>query len=269
MTAVVETFGASLRWWRTNRRYSQMQLANEAEVSSRHLSFLETGRASPSREMVIHLSHVLDLSLRDRNALLHAAGFAPVYPQSEMDAPEMDDVRRMLSRILRAHQPNPAAVIDRRGDLLDANEAALSLVAATVAPDSPALLPQVNVYRLALHPMGLRPSLTNWDAVAAALVGRLEREQAHRPADPALQAVVEEMLTYRDVAEFRARPAVPTGAELLVPLDLVLRDGRRLRLVSTIATVGAPFDVTLEELRLETFFAVDDDGRAVLEAGLS
>ena len=123
------TFGAGLRWWRTNRRLSQLQLANEAGVSSRHLSFLETGKARPSREMVIHLATVLDLPLRDRNALLHDAGFAAAYPHSDLDSPEMDDVRTVLRTILDAHLPNPAVVLDRTGDLVEANRTAYALLA--------------------------------------------------------------------------------------------------------------------------------------------
>lgn len=268
VTTPVDSFGTALRWWRTNRRFSQLQLANEAEVSSRHLSFLETGRAKPSREMVVHLATVLDLSLRDRNALLHRAGFAPVYSHQDLDAPEMDGVRAVLAQILDAHSPNPAVIVDRRGDLVDANDAATLLVAATVPAESQALMPAINVHRLTLHPDGIRGCLNNWEPVATALIDRLEREQAHRPADEDLRAVLEEMLAYDGVAELRSGPALPSGADLLIPLDLTTLDGRRVRLVSTIATIGAPFDVTLDELRLETFFAADEESRLVLAAGL-
>ena len=268
-TSSTDSFGAALRWWRTSRRFSQLHLAGEAEVSSRHISFLETGRAKPSREMVVHLATVLDLSLRDRNALLHQAGFAPIYSHSELDAPEMDDVRRVLAEILPANDPNPAVIVDRRGDLVDANEAAFKLLAATVPADSPALEPTVNVHRLTLHPYGLRACLHNWELVAGALIDRLVREQAHRPADQELGAVLEEMLGYDGVVDLRSGPALPTGSDLLIPLDLTTLGGKRLRLVSTIATIGAPFDVTLDELRLETFFAADDNSREILADGLS
>ncbi|MGB5758217.1 MAG: helix-turn-helix transcriptional regulator [Acidimicrobiales bacterium] len=265
MPIAIDTFGSTLRWWRTKRRYSQLQLANEAEVSSRHLSFLETGKAQPSREMVVHLSIVLDLPLRDRNAMLHAAGFAPAYTESDLDAPELHDVRQVLVRILRAHAPNPAVVIDRRGEIVDANPAAAQLVAATVAADSPALTPALNVHRISLHPEGVRPRNANWRTVAANLLQRLEREQAHRPADRQLAELLDEVLAYPDVAELRRHAALPTGADLLLPLELTTFDGDRLRLLTTIATIGAPYDVTLDELRLETFFPVDDETRAVLQ----
>lgn len=264
MPIAVDTFGSTLRWWRTNRRYSQLQLAAEAEVSSRHISFLETGKAQPSREMVVHLAVVLDLSLRDRNAMLHAAGYAPAYPHSDLDAPEMDDVRRVLSQILAAHSPNPAVVVDRRGEVVDSNLAAIQLIGATVEADSPALSPTLNVNRLALHPAGIKLRTADWEAGAANVLQRLEREQAHRPADQQLDALLTEMLGYPGVEELRRHAALPTGADLLVPLELETFDGTTLRLVSTVATIGAPYDVTLDELRLETFFPSDDETRSVL-----
>lgn len=264
MATAVDTFGASLRWWRTTRRYSQLELATEAEVSSRHISFLETGKAQPSREMVSHLARVLDLSLRDCNALLNAAGYAPAYPDRDLDAPEMDDVRRVLGEILAAHDPNPALVVDRRGEIVDANAAAGAMMAMTVAADSPALQPTLNIHRLSLHPEGLRTSTRNWEIVAANILQRLEREQAHRPADEQLAALVDEMLGYPGVPELRRHPGLPTGADLLVRLEIEAADGTLLGLITTVATIGAPYDVTLDELRLETFFPTDDATREYL-----
>jgi transcriptional regulator with XRE-family HTH domain len=264
MPTTIDSFGSALRWWRTTRRYSQLQLAVEAEVSSRHISFLETGKAQPSREMVVHLATVLDVPLRDRNLLLHAAGFAPAYGEADLDAPEMDDVRRVIDWILDAYCPNPAAVVDRRGDIVAANPAAARLVSEIVAADSPALSPAPNVHRLALHPDGLRPVTSNWHDVAANVLQRLEREQAHRPADESLAALLEEVLTYPGVAELRRRAELPTGADLLLPMESTIRSGEAIRLVSTIGTIGAPYDVTLDELRLETFFPADEATRAIL-----
>lgn len=218
--------------------------------------------------MVVHLSTVLDLSLRDRNSLLHSAGFAPVYSHNELDAPEMDDVRQVLSDILAAHDPSPAVIVDRRGELVDANEAALGLLAATVAPDSKAMSPTVNTHKLTLHPDGIRRSLQNWEPVAAVILGRMEREYAHRPADEDLGLLLEEVLAYDDVAELRSGPAIPTGADLLLPMEINTLGGQHVRLISTISTIGAPYDVTLDELRLETFFAADETSREALFAGL-
>lgn len=264
MPTTIDGFGPSLRWWRTTRRFSQLQLAGVAEVSSRHISYLETGKAKPSREMVIHLANVLEIPLRDQNVLLHAAGFAPVFSQQDLDAPEMDDVRRVLAWILAAHAPNPALVVDRRGEVVDANPAALRLLDELVDEDSPALGPTLNANRLVLHPEGVRPRTDNWAEVAANILQRLEREQAHRPADEALADLLAEVLTYPRSAELRRSTELPTGSDLLVTLRATSRSGARIRLVSTIATIGAPYDVTLDELRLETFFPGDEATAAIL-----
>ncbi len=260
-------FGPRLRWWRVNRRYSQLELANQAEVSSRHLSFLETGRSKPSREMVIHLATVLELPLRDGNALLDAAGFAPVYSELDLDAPEMDGIRTVLSTILDAHMPNPAAVINRLGDLVDANPAALRLMTTVLPADSEALAPTPNVHRLVYHPDGIRSRTRNWSELASAVLVRLERERNHRPADMALAAMVDEMLSYPDVASLRQHPRSAGGSELLVPMVVAVGDdgsGLELSLLTTISTIGSPHDVTLDELRLESFFPADDASRRIL-----
>ena len=264
MPSTVDSFGSSLRWWRTTRRFSQLDLSSAAEVSSRHLSYLETGKAQPSREMVIHLANVLDLPLRDRNLLLHSAGFAPAYSEQDLDTPEMDDVRRVLNWILEAHQPNPALVVDRRGDIVDANAAAFGLLAEIIDEDSPALGPTLNANRLVLHPEGIRPRTENWAEVAANILQRLEREQAHRPADEALADLVGELTRYPDVLSLRRQAEVPSGADLLVTIRIRARGGEALCLLSTIATIGAPYDVTLDELRLETLFPGDEATAATL-----
>ena len=265
MPTTTTGFGPSLRWWRSTRRFSQLQLAGAAEVSSRHISYLETGKAKPSREMVIHLARVLELPLRDQNLLLHEAGFAPAYSQQDLDAPEMDDVRRVLGWILAAHSPNPALVVDRRGDVVDANPAAYRLLTELVGEDSPALGPTLNAHRIVLHPDGIKARTDNWAEVGANVLQRLEREQAHRPADEALAALLTEVLAYADIAPLRRTTELPSGADLLVTMRATTATGDRISLVSTIATIGAPYDVTLDELRLETFFPGDEATAAVLE----
>ena len=268
MTTAVDSFGASLRWWRTTRRFSQLDLASAAEVSSRHLSFLETGKAHPSREMVIHLATVLDIPLRDRNLLLHAAGFAPAYSEQDLDTPEMDDVRRVLSWILDAHAPNPALVVGRRGDLVDANHAALRLMSELVDEHSAAMTAPLNSHRIVLHPDGIRdpdrelgrggrqPPAAD-GAGAGPSTGRRERS---RPCSTRSSA-------YPDVgARSAARPSCRRGADLLVTLRATTRSGDPLRLVTTLATIGAPYDVTLDELRLETFFPGDEATAELLQA---
>ena len=258
MQTTAVDFGSALKWWRTTRRFSQLQLATEADVSSRHLSFLETGKAQPSREMVVHLGIVLELSLRDRNALLHTAGFAPVYPHSELDAPEMNEVRVVLRTILGAHAPNPAVIVDRCGDIVDSNAAGMKLVAETVPSQSAALAPQPNMNRLTFHPDGIRNNTSNWDEVAANILQRLEREVTFRPSDRRLRTTLDEMLDYGDVAALRRRNGLPRGSDLVVPLRISTHDGEQLEFITTIATIGAPYDVTLDELRLETFFPTDE-----------
>ena len=219
--------------------------------------------------MVIHLATVLELPLRDGNALLAAAGFAPAYSEVDIDAPEMAGIRSVLSTILDAHMPNPAAVVNRLGDLIDANPAALQLMSVVLPEGSDAVAPPANLHRLVYHPDGIRARTRNWADVASALLLRLERERNHRPADGALAAMVDEMLSYPDVAELRSRPQPLPGADLLVPMVIDLGDGGSgsdLSLLTTISTIGSPSDVTLDELRLETFFPADEASRAVLAA---
>ena len=251
-------FGSSLRWWRTARRFSQLQLATEAEVSSRHVSFLETGRSRPSREMIVHLSTVLDIPLRDRNGLLQAAGFAPIYSHNDVADPEMETIRRVLRTILDANEPNPAAVVDRKGDLIEANEAAIGLLGSLIQPGSPALLPTINLNRIVLHPDGIRERTRDWEELGATVLHRLEQEQRHRPSDGELQELIDEVLSYEGVAELRHRPPASAGGGLVIPFRVTTSDGIERSYISTIATIGAPHDVTVDELRLETFFAIDE-----------
>ena len=266
--ATRSAFGEELRRWRTERRFSQLELSTAAEVSTRHLSFLETGRAKPSREMVLHLAAALDVSLRGRNVLLEAAGYSPVYHEHGLDEPAMDHVRHVLDLILSAHEPFPALVVNRSGDVLQTNEAAARFALSLVTPDSPALAPAMNVTRLTLHPEGICDRVVNWPEVAAAVLLRLEREVASRPGDERLRQLLDEVLGYPEVAGLRREPGVPSGDELLVPLRVRL-DGAgspELALFTTIATIGAPYDITLEELRLETLFPADPETEKALRS---
>lgn len=261
--AAATTFGEQLRHWRAIRRFSQMALSAEAEVSQRHLSYIETGRARPSREMVVHLATVLDLPLRTRNELLVAAGYAPLYPETRLDEPAMDDVRHVLDFILTAHEPNPALVADRRWNVVASNAAATRLLRALVDPAGLPATEGPNLARLTFHPHGLRTATVNWEVTAATLLERLEREVADRAGDTALAALLDEVLTYPDVGAVRHRPRLPTGSDLLVPIHYRTPDVE-LKLFSTFATMGAPYDVTLEELRIETFFPADAASRTEL-----
>lgn len=257
-----KAFGDLLKQWRRARRVSQLALAAEAEVSQRHVSFLETGRSSPSREMVIHIATVLDVPLRDRNTMLAAAGYAPAYPQRSLDEPDLDQVRHVLELILDAHEPFPAYVIDRAWNMLLANRAAGSLVARLIDPADVPLFGG-NLIRLTFHPKGLRGSVANWEAAAVSLLDRLEREVAERPTDQVLADLLSEVRDYPDIGDLPDRPLIPQGSDLLVPLH-IHADMLDVRLFTTIATIGAPYDVTLEELRLETLFPADEESEAAL-----
>lgn len=258
------TFGDQLRHWRTVRRFSQLDLAAEAAVSQRHLSFIETGKSRPSREMVVHLATVLELPLRTRNELLVAAGFAPLYSETSLDEPAMDQVRTVLEFVLRAHEPNPAIVADRRWNVVASNAAAARLIVALTDPATLPVGDALNLAVLAFHPDGLRRVTANWEVTAASLLERLEREVADRAGDEVLAEVLRQVLGYPGVADLRRQPRLPTGADLLVPIHY-RTDRLELRLFSTFATIGAPYDVTLEELRIETFFPADAQSAAELQ----
>src|SRR3954468_24465144 len=205
-------FGTMLRSWRSTRRMSQLELASAAGVSSRHLSFIETGRARPSREMVVHLAEQLEVPLRERNGLLTAAGFAPLYRETPLTAPEMDAARAAIDLVLQSH-PYPAIAVDRRWDLVNANAPAMALVEGV----DPALLgPPLNVYRVSLHPDGLRPRIENFDEYADHLLARLQHQVAVS-ADDDLAALLEEMRGY--VGRRHPTVSVPS-AQVLLPMRL-------------------------------------------------
>ena len=243
--------GGLLREWRQRKRLSQLDLAVSAGVSTRHLSFVETGRSRPSRELVLHLAQHLGVPLRDRNTLLLAAGYAPVYRQTPLDAEEMGPVRRALDKIVRGHEPFPAIVVDRRWDLVTANAAAQTVLGEGV---DPALLEApVNALRVSLHPEGLASSIENLPEWRTHLLERLGR-QIDASGSPELLALAEELDVYPGGAvEHRAGDVV---GRLFVPL--VLRSGDVvLRLFSTVTTFGTALDITVAELSIETFFPAD------------
>lgn len=248
------TVGPMLRAWRSSRGKSQLALAVEAGVSTRHLSFVETGRSSPSREMVLTLAEHLDVPLRDRNALLEAAGFAAVFRETPLDAAAMTEVRAALAHILEASDPNPTLVVNRRYDVLLANSAAVSFLSFF----APRWKGKNNVVRMMLSPEGLRPAITNFDEVAGHVLRRLRAElasSARDAEDEAIFALAGEAIPAAHVA----RPD-----RILVPLSL--RRGKvSLDLFTTITTLGTPLDITLQELRIETFFAADPASRTRLE----
>jgi transcriptional regulator with XRE-family HTH domain len=253
--------GDLLRTWRRRRRLSQLALAMEAEVSQRHLSFVESGRAAPSREMVLRLSERLDVPMRERNLLLAAAGFAPVHPERPLDDPGLSAARGAVERILEGHEPHPALAVDRGWTLLFANRAARALMAGA----SPALLAApVNVLRLSLHPQGLGPRLGAWRAWRAHVLARLRRE-LELTADARLAALIAEIEGYPVPAG--APPGRAGGPDPLAgvaaPFELRTPQGR-LRFLTATTVFGTAVDVTLSELTVETFLPADEATAAAL-----
>jgi transcriptional regulator with XRE-family HTH domain len=245
------TIGGLLRHWRGRRRLSQLELASRADVSARHLSFVETGRSRPSRELVLHLADHLDVPLRERNTLLLAAGYAPGYRQSALDDRDMAPVRAALDAVLGGHEPFPAIVVDRHWGLVTANRPALELMSEGLAPHL--LAPPVNVLRACLHPEGLAPRIVNFAEYAAHLVDRIRRE-AEAYGDPELLALHDELCRYPGVT---GSPS-PADTASLVVAPLRLRAGdTTLTFFSTLATFGTARDITVDELAIEQFFPAD------------
>jgi len=250
MATAARNIGDHLREWRRIRRMSQLDLALEAEISSRHLSFLETGRARPSRKMVLRLSEQLDMPMRERNLLLTAAGFAPLFGERSLDDPAMAGARRAIDLILAGHEPWPALVVDRHWNLIAANRGVAPLLAGV----DPALLEKPNVMRLALHPLGLAPRIVNLGEWRHHLIARLKR-QAQTAGDRELDALVIELEAYPAPPASDARPEDLGG--IAVPLKLLAGD-RVLSFLTTTTVFGTAQDVTLAELTLETFFPADE-----------
>jgi transcriptional regulator with XRE-family HTH domain len=250
--AAPRPFGEYLRHWRQHRRLSQLDLANDAEISTRHLSFVETGRSMPSREMVLRLAERLDVPLRERNSLLVAAGYAPMYRERPLDDPALSAARQAVELILKSHEPYPALAVDRHWNLVSAN----GMLPHLLAGADPSLLQgQVNVLRLSLHPQGLAPRIVNLAQWRNHLFERL-RQQIHATDDPVLAKLLEELRGY----------PVSEGADQLhmegehpgVVMPFRLRSSFGvLSFISTTTIFGTPVDVTLQELAMETFFPAD------------
>jgi transcriptional regulator with XRE-family HTH domain len=241
--------GNHLREWRQRRHLSQLDLAGDAEISARHLSFVETGRAAPSREMVLKLAERLEVPLRERNVLLVAAGFAPAFPQRSLDDPALKSARAAIDLVLKAHEPNPALAYDRHWNLVTANR----MVAPLLEGLPPHLLGQpFNILRLAFHPEGLAPRTVNLAEWSAHLLERLHR-QCEATADPELLKLYQELKAYR----MPARSGPVSADNVAIPFKL-RRNDEVLSFISTTMVFGTPVDITLQELALETFFPADD-----------
>lgn len=242
--------GHLIKAWREQRRLSQLDLAGEAEISQKHLSFIESGRSAPSREMIVRLAEHLDIPLRERNALLLAAGFAPLYRDRPLDDPALVRARASIERLLKAHEPFPALAVDRHWTMIAANSAVTALIAG-VEPEL--LRPPVNVLRLSLHPKGLAPLIVNLSEWRAHLLDRAKR-QVRLTRDAGLERLLGEISAYPHTG-----PAAPEihDDEIAIPLKL-RTPGGVLSFFSTITVFGTPVEITLSEMSLEAFYPADD-----------
>src|SRR5687767_15566042 len=249
-----ETAGELIRFWRTRRGLSQLELSLDANVSTKHLSFVETGRSSPSRQLLVHLAQHLDLPITERNRLLLAGGFAPPYLEQPYDGEMMRPLRDSLTRLLEAHEPNPALIVDGLWNLIEANRAA-SLLWDGVDPEL--LAPPINMLRLAVHPGGL-PRISSLTAACnAPLIHRLKR-RSREDADPALAKLIEEVEAY-----LPGEPPTSPATQPVVSVDLRTPLGE-VSLFTVIATLGAPLEVTAADLAIETFLPMDERSAARL-----
>ncbi|MCM2257580.1 MAG: helix-turn-helix transcriptional regulator [Vicinamibacteria bacterium] len=262
-------FGGLLRQWRGARRLSQLELALSADVSSRHLSYMETGRARPSRAMVLQLAGALDVPLRERNTLLHAAGYAPVYGETPLEDPALSSIREALALLLRHHEPLPAVALDRRWNVVMANAPYLASAPQAFGrePGPPLSVlpePRANVLRLLFDPAGFKPLVSNWGEVAAAVLARVHRE-AHWSGDPEVLALLDELQAAPD-APPRASwfdPSRPPA--LVIPVEMATPLGP-VRYFTTLTTLGAAQDLTLHELRIEAYHPADEESAERLAA---
>lgn len=248
--------GEVLRHWRRARGKSQLDLALDAATTPRHVSFIETGRAKPSREMIHTLAGALEIPLRDRNTLLVAAGFAPLYGHRDLAGIELAPARRALDLLLQRHEPYPAVVMDRRWNLVQVNRGGERFFGALGADLDPGAT--VNVLRAIFHPDGLRPSVEDWETVAESLVQRVHRESIGGVPDAEVRAILDEVLRYPGVPPRWRTPNLGAPLDPLVPVTFRNERGR-WRFFSTVTTLGTPQDVTLQELRVECFFPADQE----------
>lgn len=257
----LDSFGLLLKQWRSQRGFSQLELAVNSQVSQRHISFLESGRAKPSREMVLQLASVLEVPLRQQNLMLTAAGFAPVHTETDLSAPEMSSIRKALDFMLRQQEPYPAFVVDRYWNLLLPNQAATRLLTAFISPEQLQAHfsrdGKINLMRAMFHPRGLRPFVMDWEEISAHLLQRLHREAMAEGESEQSIALLDELMSYPGVSEVWHRSSRTAQNALLLTVHLK-QANLELRFFSTIATLGTPYDITLQELRIECLFPADD-----------
>jgi transcriptional regulator with XRE-family HTH domain len=262
MGQTVSSFGLLLREWRRRRRISQLELALQANISTRHVSFLETGRSRPSRVMVLHLARELEVPLRDRNVLLAAAGFVPHFRERALSDPALAAMQRAVGLVLEGHMPYPALAVDRHWTMVAANDAVRQLLGSV---DKSLLRPPVNVLRVALHPSGLAPRTVNLAQWRAHLLDRLRR-QAEASGDPALVALLQELHAYPAPSGPLPAGSPRDNGDVVVPFELATEVGV-LRFFGTTTVFGTPVDITLSELALECFYPADEATAEILHRG--
>lgn len=263
MTPKPSTFGEALRNWRGVRRMSQLQLAIEAGISSRHLSFLETGRSSPSPDMVLLLGRSLELPFRVQNDLLLAAGYAHHYKTTSLEAFEMRPVLDAVQLMLAQQEPFPAFVVDRSWNIIFGNRTSEVLL-GKLMPAGVEVPKPANALRLILDPTMLRPLVTNWETVAHVLGHRAQREAVRLSEEDPARAELESLLELPGVRAAMRISVVPMEEQVVLPLEFA-QSGMQLRFITFVATLGAPLDTTLEDLRIESLFPADEDTKIMLE----
>ncbi|WP_434687013.1 helix-turn-helix domain-containing protein [Pseudanabaena minima] len=256
------TFGIMLKQWRDRRSLSQLDLALTSQVSQRHISFLESGRAKPSQEMILQLATVLEVPLRHQNLMLSAAGFAPIHAETDLSAPEMTSISKAISFMLRQQEPYPAIVIDRYWNLLLANQGATRLLNTFIDPEKIQKLfyidGKINLMRVTFDPQGLRPFVANWEEVAGHLLQRVYGEANSSIESEQSALLFDELMSYPEAFELWNTSSRSTHNDLILTTHFKHND-LNLRFFSTIATLGTPYDITLQEIRVECLFPADEE----------
>ena len=255
------TFGNLLKHWRKQRNFSQLDLALASDVSQRHISFLESGRANPSQEMILQLATVLDIPLREQNIMLTTAGFPPIYSESDLSSPEFEPIRKALDFIMLSQTHSPVLVMDRYWNLIQSNSVSQQLINWLI--DSQDLQNlfyidgKINLMRLMLHPQGLKPFVVNWEEIGGNLIKRVYREALADGNNEQPKQLYQELLTYPDIPQLWKLSNSHTWQLPLLTLNLA-KDGLKFNFFSAIATLGTPHDIMLQELRIETLFPADE-----------
>ena len=255
------TFGNLLKYWRKQRKFSQLDLALASDVSQRHISFLESGRANPSQEMILQLATVLDIPLREQNVMLTTAGFAPIYSESDLSSPEFEPIRKALDFILLSQTHSPVLIMDRYWNLIQTNPISEQLINWLI--DSEKLQKyfyidkKINLMRMMLHPQGLKPFVSNWEEIVSHLIKRVYREAIADNNNEQTAQLYQELMTYPDVPQLWKLSHAQTWQIPLLTVKF-FKDGLNLNFFSAIATLGTPQDIMLQELRIETLFPVDE-----------